>query len=141
VFAAWLDTALTTEAHPPQLQRVFGFGPWAPLRGTGEGVRTRMERILSMESVRFEGPTLTRRARGALSAAGISVTERHASTTWGEQRQDYLVTVDARDHDDAVVRVRAAISPHGAYSVSPRTRTEAGSGLGQDCSVPVDPRS
>jgi hypothetical protein len=75
-----------------------------------------MERILSMESVRFEGPALTRRARGSLSAAGISVMERHASTSWGEQRQDYLVAVDARDGDDAVGRVRAAISPHGAYS-------------------------
>ena len=75
-----------------------------------------MERILSVESVRFEGPALTRRARESLSAAGISVMERHASTTWGEQRQDYLVAVDARDRDDAVGRVRAAISPHGAYS-------------------------
>jgi hypothetical protein len=56
-----------------------------------------MERILSMESVRFEGPALTRRA-------------------WGEQRQDYLVAVDARDRDDAVGRVSAAISPYGAYS-------------------------
>ncbi len=75
-----------------------------------------MERILSVQFVRFEGPALTRRARGALSAAGISVMERHASATWGEQRLDYLVAVDARDGDDAVVRVRAAISPDGAYS-------------------------
>jgi hypothetical protein len=75
-----------------------------------------MEKILSMQSVSFEGPALTRRARGSLSAAGISVIERHASAAWGEQRQDYLVSVDARDHDDAVARVSAAISPHGAYS-------------------------
>ena len=42
--------------------------------------------------------------------------ERHASATWGGQRLDYLVTLDARDGDDAVVRVRATINPHGAYS-------------------------
>ena len=116
VLTTRMGAALTMEARPRRLQRVLGSARCVPLRGAREGVRTPMERILSMRSVRFEGPAMTRRARGSLSAAGISVMERHASTSWGEQRQDYLVIVDARDRDDAVARVRAAISPHGAYS-------------------------
>jgi hypothetical protein len=72
--------------------------------------------IPSSQAVRFEGPALTRQMRGALSAAGITVVERRPSTTWGEQLQHYLVTVDARNSEDAVRRVRAAVERHGRYS-------------------------
>jgi hypothetical protein len=72
--------------------------------------------ILSSQPVRFEGPAFTRQTRGALSAAGITVVERSRSTAWGEQLQHYLVTVDARNSEDAVRRVRAAIERQGSYS-------------------------
>jgi hypothetical protein len=72
--------------------------------------------IPSSRAVRFEGPALTRQTRGALSAAGITVVERRPSTTWGEQLQHYLVTVDARNSEDAVRKVRAAVQRHGRYS-------------------------
>jgi hypothetical protein len=72
--------------------------------------------IPSSQAVRFEGPALTRQTRGALSAAGITVVERRRSTAWGEQLQNYLVTVAARNGEDAVRRVRAAVERHGRYS-------------------------
>jgi hypothetical protein len=70
----------------------------------------------SSHQVHLEGPAFTRQMRGALSAAGITVIERHRSTAWGEQRQHYLVTVDARNSEDAVGRVRAAVERYGRYS-------------------------
>jgi hypothetical protein len=73
--------------------------------------------IPSSQAVRFEGPALTRQTRGALSAAGITVVERRRSTAWGEQLQHYLVTVAARNGEDAVRRVRAAVERYGSYSV------------------------
>lgn len=72
--------------------------------------------ILYSQSVRFEGPAFTRQTRGALSAAGITVVKRSRSTAWGEQLQHYLVTVDARNGEDAVRRVRTAVEKRGSYS-------------------------
>jgi hypothetical protein len=54
-------------------------------------------------------------ARGALSAAGIFVIERHAAADWGGQVQQYLVSIEARDGEDAVRRVSAALESHGSY--------------------------
>lgn len=71
--------------------------------------------ILTPIAVRFRGPALHRMARGALSAAGASVIERNASVEWGPQLQEYVVSVEARDAEDAVKRVRQALEAHGAY--------------------------
>ena len=65
--------------------------------------------------VRFVGPALTRRSRGALSAAAITLVERRPAETWGNQIQEYVVLVDARDRDDAVARVRKVIEGDGFY--------------------------
>jgi len=72
--------------------------------------------MLSPHSVRFRGPALSRMARGALSAASISVIDRQPAADWGGQLQHYLVSVEARDGEDAVVRVQDAVGLHGAYS-------------------------
>jgi hypothetical protein len=71
--------------------------------------------ILSSCHVRFFGPALTRRSRGALSAASITLVERRPAESWGNQLQEYLVLVDARNEDDAVDRVRRVIESHGYY--------------------------
>jgi hypothetical protein len=71
--------------------------------------------ILTPHRIRFRGPALIRRSRGALLAAGISVMERRPAADWGGQLQEYLVTVDARDSDDAIARVRAVVARHGPY--------------------------
>ena len=71
--------------------------------------------ILSKYQVRFVGPALTRRSRGALSAAAISLVERRPAETWGNQIQEYVVVVDAREPEDAVNRVRSVIEDHGSY--------------------------
>jgi hypothetical protein len=72
--------------------------------------------ILSTHLVRFLGPALGRRARGALSAAGVSVIERHPSGEWGPQLQQYLVSVEARDGADAIRRVDVALQDQGSYA-------------------------
>ena len=76
----------------------------------------RSDAILSRCMVRFQGPPMTRRARGSLSAANITVVERRRPTAWDGQLLEYLVSIDARDHADAVARVRAALEAHGSFS-------------------------
>ena len=71
--------------------------------------------ILSPHSVRFRGPALSRRARGSLSASSISVIVRHPATDWGGQLQHFVVSVQARDGEDAVRRVREALASQGSY--------------------------
>jgi hypothetical protein len=71
--------------------------------------------LLTPHSVSFAGPALGRRARGALSAAGISVLERRPSTDWGPLQQEFLVVLDARDAADAIRRVELALQGHGTY--------------------------
>jgi hypothetical protein len=71
--------------------------------------------LLAPHSVSFAGPALGRRARGALSAASISVLERHPSADWGAQQQEYLVAVQARDAADATRRVELALQGQGTY--------------------------
>ena len=70
---------------------------------------------LSLHSVHFMGPSLGRRGRGALSAAGVSVLKRHPSAQWGPQLQEYLVSVDARNENDAIRRVETALLGQGNY--------------------------
>lgn len=72
--------------------------------------------ILSRCMVSFQGPPMTRRARGSLSAGNITVVERRRSTGWDGQLLEYLVSIDARDEGDAVARVRAALEAHGSFS-------------------------
>jgi hypothetical protein len=72
--------------------------------------------ILSRCMVSFQGPPMTRRGRGSLSAANITVVDRRRSTGWDGQLFEYLVSVDARDDDDAMARVRAALEAHGSFS-------------------------
>ena len=61
---------------------------------------------------------MTRRARGSLSAANGTVVNRRRSTGWDGQLFEYLVSIDARDDGDAMVRVRAALEAHGCFSTS-----------------------
>ena len=71
--------------------------------------------LLSKYHVRFVGPALIRRSRGALSAAAITLVERRPAESWGNQVQEYVVVLDARDPDDAVARVRSVIEGDGFY--------------------------
>jgi hypothetical protein len=58
---------------------------------------------------------MTRGTRGSLSAAGITVIERHSAAGWNGQVQEYLVSVEARDRDDAVSRVAAVLAARGSF--------------------------
>ena len=71
---------------------------------------------LTPHLVRFQGQALDRMGRAALSAAAVSVVERHPEPGWAGQRVHFIVLVDARDSDDAVRRVRGALGSHGSYS-------------------------
>jgi hypothetical protein len=84
---------------------------------TGLSVFDRLTELtaLTRHTVRFLGPPLGRRARGALSAAGVSVLERHPSADLSPQPQEYLVSVQARDATDAIRRVETVLQGHGSY--------------------------
>jgi hypothetical protein len=71
---------------------------------------------LSPRRVSFLGPPLTRQTRGSLSAAEITMIERRREPAWDGQIQQYLVSVEARDGEDAVARVLAALKSHGSFS-------------------------
>jgi len=72
--------------------------------------------ISSPFSVLFSGPPMTRNAREALRLAGISVVRCYPRVTPdGEMRDDYRVTVDARDAESACTKVRRTVESHGAY--------------------------
>lgn len=75
---------------------------------------------LSSRWVSFLGPPLTRRARGSLSVANITMIDRRRSAGWDGQILDYLVSVDARDDEDAAARVRTALEAHGSFSAFAR---------------------
>ena len=72
--------------------------------------------ILSSLRVSFLGPPLTRLARGSLSAAEITMVDRRRAVGWDGQIQEYVVSVDACDGQDAVARVLAALKTHGSFS-------------------------
>jgi hypothetical protein len=42
--------------------------------------------------------------------------DRRPVASWDGQVQKYLVSVEARDGDDAVARVLAVVAPHGSFS-------------------------
>jgi hypothetical protein len=42
--------------------------------------------------------------------------DRRRAPGWDGQLQEYLVSVKARDGDDAVARVLAVLEPHGSFS-------------------------
>ena len=71
---------------------------------------------LSSRWVSFLGPPLTRRARGSLSVANITMIDRRRSAGWDGQVLGYLVSVNARNDEDATTRVRAALEAHGSFS-------------------------
>jgi hypothetical protein len=64
----------------------------------------------------FRGPPLTRRLREALAAARITVLERKQASGWGGQIQEYLVSLDARDPEEAVARIRAVLDGGGSFA-------------------------
>lgn len=71
--------------------------------------------------VRFKGPAMTRRTRGALSAAAITpLVDRHNSRAsllqGGSELHEFVVSLRARDAEQAEVRTRAAVGPGGAYA-------------------------
>lgn len=72
--------------------------------------------LLSTHAVRFRGPAMDRRARGALSAVGASLLERQPNADWGGQIQEYVVSVQARDEADAARRIRQALEDHGSFT-------------------------
>jgi hypothetical protein len=72
--------------------------------------------ILASRRVSFQGPPLTRQMRGSLSAAQITMIDRRRAPGWDGQLQKYLVSVEARDGEDAVGRVLAVLGPHGSFS-------------------------
>jgi hypothetical protein len=72
--------------------------------------------MLSSHRVSFLGPPLTRRGRGALSAAQITMSDRRRAAGWDGQLQEYLVSVQARDEEEAVARVRAVLGAHGSFA-------------------------
>jgi hypothetical protein len=65
--------------------------------------------------VSFHGPALGRVARGALSLAAVSVIEREPAPSWAGQLLRYVVSVDARDPNDAVRRLHKALDGHGSF--------------------------
>jgi hypothetical protein len=72
--------------------------------------------VLSSRWVGFLGPPLTRQARGSLSVANITMIDRRRSAGWDGQVLDYVVSVNARDDEDAAARVRTALEAHGSFS-------------------------
>ena len=72
--------------------------------------------LLSPHAVRFRGPALDRRARGALSAVGASMIERRQNAKWNGQIQEYVFTIPARDDDDAAERIQQALRGHGFFT-------------------------
>lgn len=86
--------------------------------------------VLSSRWVSFLGPPLTRRARGSLSVANITVIDRRRSMGWDGQLLDYLVSVSARDDQDAAARVRAALDGHGTFSAFARAESHPRPGPG-----------
>jgi anti-anti-sigma factor len=65
--------------------------------------------------VSFHGPRLTDAARAALSGGGAFVVQ-HQESAGGGSGLEYLVSVAARDSEDAVGRVRRALRDWDAYS-------------------------
>jgi hypothetical protein len=71
--------------------------------------------------VSFNGPPMIRRTRGALSAAAITpLVDRHnspASVRDGASRlHEFVVSVRARDADQAVERTRTVVQAGGPYA-------------------------
>jgi len=107
----WFELTDTVERMPSS-SRERRFRPAATL---APGHR-RSGGILSRCRVSFQGPPMTRRARGSLSAANGTVVDRRRLTGLDGQLFEYLVSIDARDDHDAVARVRAALEAHGSFS-------------------------
>jgi hypothetical protein len=48
--------------------------------------------------------------------ANITMIDRRRSAGWDGQVLDYIVSVNARDDEDAAARVRTALEAHGSFS-------------------------
>ena len=46
----------------------------------------------------------------------ITMIDQRRAAGWDGQMQKYLVSVDARDDEDAVARVLAVLGAHGSFS-------------------------
>ena len=71
--------------------------------------------------VSFTGPQMVRRTRGALSVAAITpLVDRHANAAslrdGASTLHEFVVSVRARDADQAMERTRVALPPGGAYA-------------------------
>jgi hypothetical protein len=88
-----------------------GARPLSQVGGTGLS-----DAALSSRKVSFLGPPLTRQTRVSLSAAEITMIERRRGPAWDGQIQQYLVSVAARDGEDALARVMAALESHASFS-------------------------
>jgi hypothetical protein len=80
-----------------------------------------LESLLYRFEVSFNGPPMSRRTRGALSAAAITpLVDRHnspASLRDGASKlHEFVVSVRAGDAGQAVERTRAAVQAGGAYA-------------------------
>jgi hypothetical protein len=64
-------------------------------------------------AVSFVGPPMTRLERGSLSVAKATLLDRRRAPAWSGQIQQYLVSIQARDGEDAVARVRAVLEKRG----------------------------
>jgi hypothetical protein len=54
--------------------------------------------------------------RGAMSAASIRLVESRPDARWRGQMKTYAVSLKARDDEDAIARVEAAIRAYGSYT-------------------------
>ncbi len=72
-------------------------------------------------TVGFCGGRLSRNARGALSAAGITPISGYprkqpgAEGGWIPLTAQHAVSVRARSSENAIERVRGTVEPHGSY--------------------------
>jgi hypothetical protein len=83
--------------------------------------------VLTSRWVSFLGPPLTRRARGSLSVANITMIDRRQSAGWGGQLLDYIVSVNYVGI--AVCGPGATRSRSGSTWVEGRQKKAAPSGL------------
>ena len=77
---------------------------------------TPSDAVFSSRRVAFLGPPLSRQIRESLSAAQITMIDRRRAVGWDGQIQAYIVSVDARDDEDAVRRVRVVLGGKGSFA-------------------------
>ena len=84
--------------------------------GCGDRRTSARRSLLSVGELPGAAPDAT----GSLSVANITMIDRRRSAGWDGQVLDYLVSVNARDDEDAAARVRTALEAHGSFSAFAR---------------------